>query len=512
MLDVAGRAEEPLRRVERGRVDTTGHDPAAGRGGQVVGAAEAGDRVEQHDDVVAHLDQPLGALDGQLGDRGVVLGGTVEGRVDDLALDRALHVGDFLRALVHQDDHEVALGVVLRDRVGDGLQDHRLARLGRGHDEPALALADRADQVDDPRGHDDRVGLQPQPLLRVQRDELGELGAGLGLLGVQAVDLVQADERVELLAALAFLGLADRALDHVALAQAVLADLGQRDVHVVGAGQVAGGADERVVVEDVQDAGDRDQDVVLADHRLGVAAAVPAPALAVAAVAVAEPVPAAAAAALVVVPAALVVTAAALLVAVAALLVLATGGAVAAAAVAVAAALVLAALVVAAAALLVAVALRAAVALLLTAVGGAVLALLVVAAAVVPAAPVLAALAAVALAAPPWPWLWLAAPSDWAPSAGALAGGWAAGAAGLIPGPLTTTELTVTEPALAAGPPAVVAEGPPDGPARLEPGRGGIPGLACRWAAVARRRRLLSHGVLLNRAGRAGSRGRASLE
>ena len=73
VLDVAGGAEEPLRRVERGRVDTTGQDAAAGRRGEVVGAAEPGDRVEQHDDVVAHLDQPLGPLDGQLGDRGVVL-------------------------------------------------------------------------------------------------------------------------------------------------------------------------------------------------------------------------------------------------------------------------------------------------------------------------------------------------------------------------------------------------------------------------------------------------------
>jgi ATPase subunit of ABC transporter with duplicated ATPase domains len=42
--------------------------------------------------------------------------------VDDLALDGALHVGDFLRPLVDQDDHEVALGVVLGDRVRDRLQ------------------------------------------------------------------------------------------------------------------------------------------------------------------------------------------------------------------------------------------------------------------------------------------------------------------------------------------------------------------------------------------------------
>src|SRR5215831_1910139 len=289
MLDVARRAEEPLRRVERGRVHAPGHDPPAGRGGQVVGAAEPGDRVKQDDHVMAHLGQALGTLDGQLRDGGVVLGRPVEGRVDDLALDRALHVRDFLGPLVHQHDHEVTLGVVLGDRVGDGLQDQRLARLRRRHDETALALADRGDQVDDPRRQVGRVGLQPQPLLRVQRHELGELRTGPRLLRVETVDLVEPDQGVELLPPLALAWLADRALDNVPLAQAVLAHLRERDVHVVGSRQVAGGADERVVVEHVEDPGDRDQHVVLGDHGLGIAAALAAPA-----VAVAEPVPVAA--------------------------------------------------------------------------------------------------------------------------------------------------------------------------------------------------------------------------
>src|SRR6185312_13725043 len=124
VLDVAGRTEEALRRVQGGRVDTTGQDAAGGRRGQVVRTAQTRDRVEQHDDVVAQLHQALGALDGELGDRGVVLGRTVEGRGDDLALDRPLHVGDLFRTLVDEDDHQVALGVVVRDRVGDRLHDH----------------------------------------------------------------------------------------------------------------------------------------------------------------------------------------------------------------------------------------------------------------------------------------------------------------------------------------------------------------------------------------------------
>src|SRR6476646_2593510 len=300
VLDVAGGTEEALRRVQRAGVHATGQDPAARRGGEVVGAAQTRDRVEQHDHVVAHLDQALGALDRQLGDRGVVLGRTVEGGGDDLTLDRALHVGDLLGALVHQDDHEVRLGVVGRDRVGDGLQDHRLARLGRADDEAALALADRRDEVDEPRGQHGGLGLQAQALLGVQRGELAELGAGARLLGGHPVDRVQADQRVELLprgaGLLALAQRLDGTGDGVTLAQAVLLDHAQRDVDVVRAGQVAAGAHEGVVVEDVEDAGDRDEHVVVG-HGLGavleVVLAAPATTLAVAVTLTAAATPAA---------------------------------------------------------------------------------------------------------------------------------------------------------------------------------------------------------------------------
>src|SRR6478735_690453 len=269
VLDVARGTEEALRRVERGRVDTTGQDAAGGRRRQVVGTAQTGDRVQQDHHVVTELHEALRPLDGELRDRGVVLGGTVEGRGDDLALHRPLHVGDLFRTLVDQDDHQVALGAVDRDRVGDGLQDHGLTGLRRGHNQASLALADRCDQVDDPGGQDVGVGLQTEPVLRVQRGQLLELGPAAAGLRRHAVDRVEADQRVELLAALAVLGLAHGTRDVVALAQTVLADLGERDVHVVRARQVAGGPDERVVVEDVEDARDGDQDVVVGHLDVG---------------------------------------------------------------------------------------------------------------------------------------------------------------------------------------------------------------------------------------------------
>lgn len=180
----------------------------------------------------------------------------------------------------------MALGVVAGDRVGDRLHDHGLAGLRRGHDQTTLALADRRDQVDDPGRQTARLTLQAQSVLRVKGRQLPELRPSAALFGRHAVDRVEADQRVELLAPLAVLGLADRAGDVVTLAQTALTDLGERDIDVVRAGQVAGGPDERIVVEDVQDARDRDQDVVLGHLRLVaevLTAAATAPAVAVAA-------------------------------------------------------------------------------------------------------------------------------------------------------------------------------------------------------------------------------------
>ena len=171
------------------------------------------------------------------------------------------------------------LGVVCRDRVGDGLHDHGLASLGRSHDEAALALANRCDEVDDPRREDARLGLEAQTVLRVERGQLAELHPLEGIVGAHAVDRVETRERRVLLTVVARAdGLLLRLLtvtrcfgcadDSVTLAQVVALDHPERDVDVVVAREVARGPHERVVVEDVEDAGHRDEHVVLGDLRL----------------------------------------------------------------------------------------------------------------------------------------------------------------------------------------------------------------------------------------------------
>ena len=119
------------------------------------------------------------------------------------------------------------------------------------------------------------VGGEPQPLVRVHRDGVAEVRALLGALGLGAVDAVDAHHRVELLAPLALTRLADLADHGVTATQVVLAHHRQREVDVLGTGQVARGAHERAVVEHVEDAGGRHQDVVLEDRGVGLVAGAP---------------------------------------------------------------------------------------------------------------------------------------------------------------------------------------------------------------------------------------------
>ena len=183
---------------------------------------------------------------------GVVLGRLVEGRADDLALDAAAHVRDFLGPLADECDHEQDLGVVGADPVGDLLEEHRLAGLGRADDEGALALAQRVDQVDQPLAQVLRVRFEIDQLVGMDRRQIGEDRAATGGVGVDPVDAVDPKHAPVLL------GLARGAHgagDAVTDAQTEAADLARADVDVLGAGQQAMSAHEpEAFVHDVEDA------------------------------------------------------------------------------------------------------------------------------------------------------------------------------------------------------------------------------------------------------------------
>src|SRR5690606_37925762 len=79
----AGGAEEALRLLQGTAVDAAGERTPRTALGGVVGASEAGERVEHQNDVAAAFDLAAGHLEGHLGDRDVAVGGIVEGGGDD---------------------------------------------------------------------------------------------------------------------------------------------------------------------------------------------------------------------------------------------------------------------------------------------------------------------------------------------------------------------------------------------------------------------------------------------
>src|SRR5699024_9908030 len=115
----------------------------------------------------------------------------------------------------------------------------------------------------------------PETLGWVQRGQLREIDARFGIVEHHSVNRINPHQRVELLLAFALARLTYLTDDGIALAQTAFAHHRHRYVHVILAGQIPGGADKGVVVQDVHDSRGRDQDIVLADHRLGVRAAPP---------------------------------------------------------------------------------------------------------------------------------------------------------------------------------------------------------------------------------------------
>ncbi len=162
------------------------------------------------------LGEALGLLDHHFGHRDVTRRRLVEGRGNDLALHAALHVGDFFRALVDQQNDQEHFRVVGFDRLGDVLHDDGLTRPRLGDDERALALADRRDDVDDAAGlvlERGVVDFHLQPLGGVERRQIVEVDFVADAIGVFEIDRIDLGEREITLAVFRRL---DLALDGVA--------------------------------------------------------------------------------------------------------------------------------------------------------------------------------------------------------------------------------------------------------------------------------------------------------
>src|SRR5690606_18784567 len=112
-LDVARRAEDLARDLERRGVQAARHGAPAAAPEEVEAAPQAGQRVEQQHHVVPLLDEALGILQRQRRYAYVVVFFAVVRRGKDLASRRPAEVGDLLGPLVDEQGDELDLRVVL---------------------------------------------------------------------------------------------------------------------------------------------------------------------------------------------------------------------------------------------------------------------------------------------------------------------------------------------------------------------------------------------------------------
>ena len=217
LLGVARGGENLARDFQRAAVHAAGHRASAAGDRVVERAAEAGDRVEEDEHVAPAFHEPLGALDAELRDARVrfhihVVRAGPQFGVGDVALE----VGDLLGALVHEQNHELHLGMIFHDGLRHVVQQRGLAGARRGDDEAALAFADGRHEINDARGETVGHRLELHALERADGREIVECGPCLCVLRIGVVDLHDA-VNLEAAAALARLG-----LEPLSVAQAVL--------------------------------------------------------------------------------------------------------------------------------------------------------------------------------------------------------------------------------------------------------------------------------------------------
>ena len=102
--------KETARALQGVGINTAAEDLAGRRGDGVVSAGEAGDGVQEDDDVALVLDKALGFFEHHFRDLNVALRRLVERRADDLTLYGALHVRDFFRTLVDEEHDRATCG------------------------------------------------------------------------------------------------------------------------------------------------------------------------------------------------------------------------------------------------------------------------------------------------------------------------------------------------------------------------------------------------------------------
>ena len=164
----------------------------------------------------------------------------IEGRGDDFALNRPLHIRHFLWSLINKENQQVDFGIVRSDTVRNALQHHGFTRAGWGGQQRTLALTNGCHQIDNATGHVlviTTFNFQLEALFWVKRCQVVKVDTMLGLFGLFIVDFCNAlDGEIAFL----FTRSGDLAFHKVARAQRKFPDQRRLNVDVRWACQIIG--------------------------------------------------------------------------------------------------------------------------------------------------------------------------------------------------------------------------------------------------------------------------------
>ena len=167
----------------------------------------------------------------------MALRGFVKGRADNLGLfDRALHVGNFFRALVDQQYDEVNIRIIGIDGIGQRLQQHGFTGAGRGNNQAALPTANGRHDVEHAVGKIFFAIFHDKLAVRIDGREVVKKNKVFGVFRRFKADFGDLEQGK---VAFALLGGADLTGNYIALAQGKPPDLRGRHVDVIRAGHVA---------------------------------------------------------------------------------------------------------------------------------------------------------------------------------------------------------------------------------------------------------------------------------
>ena len=147
------RTEKGLGVLQRVGIQAASHGAAGLIAFRVPGSGKSRYGIEKDNDVASCFDQSFGFFDDHFRNGDVTRSMLIKGGTDYFAirsLDFPFHVGDFFRALINQQHHDVGLRKICQNGAGHFLEQNGLARSRRTDDQAPLPKADGRHQVNDP--------------------------------------------------------------------------------------------------------------------------------------------------------------------------------------------------------------------------------------------------------------------------------------------------------------------------------------------------------------------------